>query len=231
MAVEARRGCGYRKVGGLYLVGGGIGVACDRLPFELSVCPCCSGGIKPSLGWTWIRPGLLFQGPHVLSEHINGGIGSRRCEESTGSCWLCTDPGKFEKAGLIWIGGGFYKSPADFIKEGIEMGFSRRIKSVPRGFKAGETPVLLAHRKTIERPVTPEDVENNPKFRGELIAIFPGIFYVWMPQAIEKIFTESERDSEAVEDAEKRGIRAVFVPDDDKDHQGTVYDKEDEDGA
>jgi hypothetical protein len=194
MAVEARRGCGYRKVGGLYLVGGGIGATCDRLPFELGVCPCCNAGFKPSLGWTWIRPG------------------------------------KFEKAGLIWIGGGFYKSPADFIKEGIEMGFSRRIKSIPRGFKAGETPVLLAHRKTIERPVTPEDVENNPKLRGELIANFPGIFYVWMPQAVEKIFTESERGSEAVEDAEKRGIRAVFVPDNDKDHQGTVYDKEDEDG-
>jgi hypothetical protein len=223
MAVEVRRGCGYRKVGGLYLVGGGIGVACDRLPFELSVCPCCSGGIKPSLGWTWIRPGLLFQGPHTLDIEPSG---FEPCGESW--CWLCIDPGKFEKAGLLWIGGRFYQSPADFIKEGIEMGFSRRIKSVPRGFKVGETPVLLAHRKTIERPVMPEDVENNPKLRGELIANFPGIFYVWMPQAIEKIFTESERGSKAVQDAEKHGIQAVFVPDNDKDHQGTVYDKEEE---
>jgi hypothetical protein len=229
MAVEARRGCGYRKVHGLYLVGGGIGVACDRLPFELSICPCCSGGIKPSLGWTWIRPGLLFQGPHVIETREGGSEPCLDCSEKR-YCWLCENPGKFEKAGLIWIGGGFYKSPADFIKEGVEMGFSRRIKSVPRGFKAGETPVFLAHRKAIERLVTPEDAENNPKLKGELIANFPGIFYVWMPQAIEKIFTESERGSEAVKDAEKRGIRAVFVPDDDKDHQGTVYDKEGEDG-
>lgn len=30
MACEPKRGCGYRKVGGIYLVGGGIGVPCDR---------------------------------------------------------------------------------------------------------------------------------------------------------------------------------------------------------
>jgi hypothetical protein len=227
MAIEARRGCGYRKVGGIYLVGGGIGTACDRLPYELNVCPCCNAGIKPSLGWTWIQPGKFFNGPHVLTEHFDGGIGSRRCEESTGSCWFCTDPGQFEKAGLLWIGGSFYKSPADFVAEGIKMGFSRRIKSVPRGFKIG-TPVFLAHRKTIERPVTPEDIERNPKLKNELFGSFPGIFYVWMPQAIEQIFKESDRGTTSVKDAETRGINPVFVPDNDKDHQGTVYDKEEE---
>lgn len=220
MAVEARRGCGYRKVGGLYLVGGGIGRACDRLPYELNVCPCCSAGIKPTLGWTWIRPGLLFQGPHNVA---NFGFGCP-CK----GCWLCSDPSKFEKAGLLWIGGGFYKSPADFVKEGMAMGFSRRIKAVPRGFKAGETPVFLAHRKVIERKVTPEDIEANPKLEGELFSAFPGIFYVWMPERVEKIFTESERGSEAVEDAVKREIVPVFVPDNDRDHQGTVYDKEED---
>lgn len=221
MAVEARRGCGYRKVGGLYLVRGGVGRACDRLPYELSVCPCCSAGIKPSLGWTWIRPGSFFQGPHLVA--------GRRCHEALNeSCWFCMDPGQFEKAGLIWIGGSFYKNPDAFVAEGMKMGFSRRIKAVPRGFKAGETPVFLAHRKTIERPVTPEDIERNPKLEGEMIASFPGIFYVWMPERIEKIFTESQRESEDVKADEKRGIVPVFVPDNDKDHQGTVYDKEEE---
>jgi hypothetical protein len=231
MAVEAKRGCGYRKVGGTYLVGGGIGVPCDRLPFELGICPCCNAGFKPSLGWTWIRPGLLFQGKHYLKigDYPDPKFQAELCLEAEDhSCWLCADPGKFEKAGLIWIGGGFYKSPADFLKEGVAMGFSRRINSIPRGFKIGETPVLLAHRKTIERAVTPEDIELNPKLKGELLASFPGIFYVWIPQFIEKIFKESDRDSEAVKDAEKRGIRPVFVPDNDRDHQGTVYDKEEE---
>jgi len=221
MAVEARRGCGYRKVHGTYLVGGGIGVPCDRMPFELGICPCCSAGIKPALGWTWIRPGLLFQGPHQIEPDL-------RCQEAlSGSCWLCENPGKYEKAGLLWIGGSFYSSPAEFLREGLAMGFSRRIKSIPRGFKIG-TPVFLAHRKTIERSMTPEDIEANPKLKGELIGSFPGIFYVWIPQCIEKIFNESERGSEDIQDAEKRGIVPVFVPDDDLDHHGTVYDKEKE---
>jgi len=226
MAVEAKRGCGYRKVGGIYLVGGGIGTACDRLPYELNVCPCCNAGIKPRLGWTWIKPGLFFQGKHLTGNldllHPQG-----ECFESNGSCWFCTNPGQFEKAGLLWIGGSFYKSPADFVLEGVKMGFSRRIKAVPRGFKIG-TPVFLAHRKTIERPVTSEDIERNSKLSGELIASFPGIFYVWMPQAIEQIFKESDRGTTSVKDAETRGINPVFVPDNDKDHQGTVYDKETE---
>ncbi len=29
MAVEAKRGCGYRKIGGLYLVGSGMGVGME----------------------------------------------------------------------------------------------------------------------------------------------------------------------------------------------------------
>lgn len=225
MAVEAKRGCGYRKIGGLYLVGGGIGQPCDRLPFELSVCPCCNAGIKPTLGWTWIKPGLFFDGPHEVGSEPDG---FELCECASDGCWFCQNPGQFEKAGLLWIGGSFYKSPADFVREGVQMGFSRRIKSVPHGFKAGEAPVFLAHRKTIERPVTSEDIERNPKLQGELISSFPGIFYVWMPQAIEKIFKESDRGTVAVKDTESRGIRAVFVPDNDKDHQGTVYDKEEE---
>lgn len=225
MAVEARRGCGYRKAGGTYLVGGGIGIACDRLPYELNVCPCCNAGIKPSLGWTWIQPGKFFNGPHSIA-CFNPDHGNEPCSDRP-FCWFCENPGQFEKAGLIWIGGSFYKSPADFVAEGIKMGFSRRIKAIPRGFKLG-TPVFLAHRKTIERGVTPEDVELNPKLKGELIASFPGIFYVWIPERIEKIFNESERGSEAVQDAEKRDIVPVFVPDNDPDHHGTVYDKEKE---
>lgn len=35
MAVEARRGCGYRKAGGLYLVASGMGSPCHRLPIPL----------------------------------------------------------------------------------------------------------------------------------------------------------------------------------------------------
>lgn len=209
MAIEAKRGCGYRKVGGLYLVGSGMGVPCDRLPFALTVCPCCNAGIKPSLGWTWIKPELFFQGPHLTGAEPDG-FESCSCKY----CWLCHNPAQFEKAGLLWIGERFYKSPEHFLLEGRTQGFSRRIKAVPRGFKIGETPIFLAHKKVFFAKGPGEEK--------------PGIFYAWIPQAIEQIFKESDRGTTSVKDAETRGIRAVFVPDNDKDHQGTVYDKDKE---
>lgn len=61
MAVEAKRGCGYRKIGGTYLVGGGIGVPCDRLPLALDVCLCCGQGIKQALGFTWVDVAKLVE--------------------------------------------------------------------------------------------------------------------------------------------------------------------------
>jgi hypothetical protein len=222
VASEAKRGCGYRKVGGLYMVGGGIGIPCDRLPFQLDICPCCSQGIKQARGWTWVDVAKLFQGPHLLADPLNeeGKIGCG-CEEF---CPLCNNPETMGKAGLLWIGSKFYKTPDLFVKEGtsmtmtpegtpIPMGFSRRIKAVPQGFKIGETWVLLAHSKAV---VTAMDKQET--------AYASGIFYVWLPQRIEKICLESTRGTEEIEALEKRGITPVFVNDDDRDHQGNVHD-------
>jgi len=228
MAVEARRGCGYRKLGGLYLVGGGIGIPCDRLPIPLDICPCCGQGIKQSRGWTWVDVGKLVNGRHrVLSPHAahencdpQTCVYANPCPEFV-SCPLCGHPESFGKAGLLWIGERFYKTPGDFIAEGVSLGFSRRIRTVPRGFKPGETYVLLAHPKAVEvrnvNALFPEAVEPDYK---------PGIFYLWLPQRLEKIVAESARDTDEIEDLEKRGITPIFVPDDDADHQGSVFDKE-----
>jgi hypothetical protein len=41
MAVEPKRGCGYRKVGGIYLVSGGEGRPCGCLQIPLHTCPSC----------------------------------------------------------------------------------------------------------------------------------------------------------------------------------------------
>lgn len=113
MAVEAKRGCGYRKVGGLYLVSGRLAAPCGKFPIELSICPCCGGGIKQTRGWTWVNPKLL--------------IGSRPCMEGTvarfreaghmADCAHCpaADPSRMgERCGLLWIGRGFYKSSEEF---------------------------------------------------------------------------------------------------------------------
>lgn len=226
MSVEARRGCGYRKVGGLYLVSGGAGTPCDRLPIHLDVCPCCHAGFKQSRGWTWIDVALLVGGVH------------QNCADQT-PCPLCMATSDMGKAGLLWIGEKFYKTPADFASEGHALGISRRIHAIPRGFKVGETWVLLAHPKTVtcsechgagavsaDNTVSGWEDGKCPKCKGE--GKLPGIFCVWRPSRIEKLFKESERESDAVKDAIEKGITPVFVPDDDKDHMGTVYDKAEE---
>ena len=56
MASEGKRGCGYRKFDALYIVCDPVSNPCDRLPFELSVCPCCKQGYKQARGFTWVIP-------------------------------------------------------------------------------------------------------------------------------------------------------------------------------
>lgn len=224
MAVEARRGCGYRKIGGLYLVSEGQGMPCDRLPIALDVCPTCSHGFKQSRGWTWVDVNGLVAGVH------------RDCKDKF-PCPLCMATSEMGKAGLLWIGEKFYKTPDAFDRESAELGVSRRIKAIPRGFKVGETWILLAHPKTIQQ-TCPTCEGRGQGIEGEVggcetcdgkgIRMLAGIFKVWRPSRIEKILPESLRGSVEHMELEEKGITAVFVPDNDPDHQGTVYDKDEE---
>jgi len=133
MAVEKRRGCGYRKVGGIYLVGEGIAVPCDKMPYPLEVCPTCGQGIKFSRGFTWLNP-LKFFGVH------------ENCRD-LGDCPICKPT---EKAGLMWVGSKFY-TKSSFIEEAREMGISKRIHFVPKGLELGKTWVLLAYRERVSK--------------------------------------------------------------------------------
>lgn len=229
MASEAKRGCGYRKVGGLYLVGNAPGAPCDRLPLALTVCPTCSCGIKQGRGWTWVNVAGLVDGPHKISTHND--VYEHPCREARDqSCTFCAAPELMGRAGLLWIGEQFYKTPGEFLAEGVSLGFSRRINTVPKGFEIGKTWVLLAHSKAFPTVETVEPLPGMLLAPETVIVNKPGLFYVWLPQRIEKICTESQRGSEEVLALEKRGINPVFIPDNDKDHQGTAYDKPDEAG-
>lgn len=222
MAVEARRGCGYRKVGGLYLVSDGRGVVCDRLPILLEVCPTCGHGIKQARGWTWVDPEALVGGVHP------------NCTDEF-ACPLCMAPHELgEHAGLLWIGEKFYKTPQLFDREAAELGVSRRISAIPRGFKMGETWILFAHPNALPTPLQCPICKAVPRlddrmkppqlvcdlceeWRGPVFS--PGIFKVWRPQRIEIILPDSQRGSDLAKDYEARGITPVFVPDDDPDHR------------
>lgn len=211
MAVEAKRGCGYRKVGGLYLMGGKVSRPCGKLPFPLEVCPTCGGGIKQTRGWTWFEPEKLFANIRCALElHWEKWRPGEPCAGCVLNDQLIETIGR---AGLLWIGKGFYKTTYDFVHESIDLGVCRRITAIPRGFVLGETWVFVAHPAAMGRP-------------GDEI---PGIFSMFKPIAIEKIVTQSALESMDGEERArftKKDITLVPVPDNDPDHRGTVYDKE-----
>jgi hypothetical protein len=185
--IEKKRGCGYREPGGLYLRTDGIGRICGALPIELVVCPTCHQGIKPARGWTWINIAEL--------EEVNGCDGIK-----CGDCPIAD--AMIQTAGLLWIGEKFYRTPMDFAREGAEMGISRRITMVPRGFKLGETWVAVAHRKCI--PVWKDEAKR------ELGEPKPGIFHIFKPSRIEYVVKEFD-PQDKLERLEKRGITLVKV--------------------
>lgn len=201
MTSEAKRGCGFRKVGGIYLVGEGISLGCDLLPFNVETCPCCSAGIKYSRGWKWIVPKQLFNLDGTIKEDMSCTGCPMKISKS--GCPMQSE----KKAGLLWVGHRFY-SPESFIQEAQEMGISKRIGAVPREFELGKTWVFLAHIQA--------GTKNNIKV--------PAVFYVFRPTKIEKIVTENQsKNAPEMQKLIKKGITPVVVPDNDKDHQGNVY--------
>jgi hypothetical protein len=156
--------------------------------------------------------------------------------------------GEEGRAGLIWIGEGHYSSTRAFIREADDMGISRRITSIPRGFEVGVTWVFLAHPKGMLKLVDgPPDglFDKEPQHR-------PAIFMAFKPSKIERIVKQSDYDThqeiaewftkqpdaetvdcrkaarkafpkfsvfEKLERDLDRGITLVPVPDNDKDHQ------------
>jgi hypothetical protein len=233
MAVEKVRGCGYRKVGGIYLVGSGEGVVCDRLPYELKKCPCCGAGIKQARGFTWINAKQFFKIDHDIE--LDNALSTKGCLcagtpkiqmkgmarplGKVSGCPICYP--RDEQYGIQWIGDKFY-TPQSFIEEARTMGISKRIAQIPKDLKLGETWILLAHPKAISRPATEEEmIPGNSKTKisaGKLFVDVPAIFYAFRPQRIEKIITDKQATKTMIKKLEKRGITPVIVPHDDPDH-------------
>lgn len=149
--IEGKRGCGFRKVGGTYLIAGKPSAPCGRLPLPIPArCPCCSAGIKPARGWTWMDPRPLFAPKPCGYVHDTPGSTYLQLHAT---CPL-NDKCLPARAGLLWVGGSFYPTADAYMEEARTMGLSRRIKSVPKDFVVGEHWVMLAHRKCIAPPPT-----------------------------------------------------------------------------
>lgn len=227
MAIEARRGCGYRKVGGLYLVSGGLADNCHRLPLPLHVCPTCHAGIKPARGWTWVGRDLLGvacqdRGTAMPPELALHGGHCLRCVICMPSKLDTFDEHNVRQAGrfgLLWIGEAFYPTGDDFMAEAARQGVSRRISAVPKDFEVGKTWVMMAHRKAIkgsEIVVATEESEDG--LETVETTWTAGIVTCFRPTAIEMILRQSDATAERIAKEEKRGISVVAVPDGDPDH-------------
>ena len=221
MSVEQRRSCGYRKVGATYLIGVGVIADCDRLPYPLKGCPVTGrecpfgGGIKLSRAITRLENPAAAFGDH------------KNCTEKRDYCSMCKPSS--ELAFIMVVGEKYYSTPGDFLDEARTMGISKRIKSLPRGFKIGSTVVYLVHKAAImkidDSPKQAEMPVVNGDGQGRLIdapkkKYSPGIFSAFIPKWVEKLVWESELTDELKEQLEKRGITPVPVPDGDEDHAG-----------
>ena len=276
MAVEAKRGCGYRKQNGLYLVGGGLSAPCDRMPFPLERCKTCGGGIKFTRGPQWLQPDFFESHPrqeHCACTHGSMGgpcsvcghphqidypcsefrakhLSSLDCRDES-ACPVCRNREDFGPHLLLWIGRAHY-SPESYLEEGRRLGVSRRLSAMPKGLVLGETWVLLAHLDAVQ-PKMPEACSrcgasehqhgpeqdqlrwNSSAPECPVCGEFdppkptPGIFCAFVPRAVELILKQSDATPERVEKEAKRGVTVVAVPDDDPDHQGSVWDAKDED--
>ena len=213
--LKVKRGCGFRKVGGLYLVGRPFGSTCDRLPFRLRPCPTCGHEHKFNRGFMQVTGMGIFRRSHNedITASLRPGQGTLNC-----TCQHC--PACFPSnviAGIMWVGKKFY-TPADFAQEARNFGVSKRIPYVPEWLKLGETWVFLAHPKASENwsETCPKGC---PDCDGKILTLAPGIFLAFVPQRVEQIVTESEATPERVKELEEQGIEVCTVPDDDADHR------------
>lgn len=214
MAQETKRGCGYRRVGGLYLCGDYISVPCDRLPYPLDICPVCGGGIKVSRGFTKVNPLRLF-GYH------------QPCGDRIRPCFVC-DP-QDEPAFIMGVGESFYKTPGDFMAESNRLGISKRIPFIPKELELGKTIVYLAHPKACQVKessalqkamaiVGGQEVEQPRLVESEKVEYKTGIFSAFIPQRVEKLIWQKDATQEELKKLEKRGITPVVIKDGDMDH-------------
>jgi hypothetical protein len=196
---ERERGCGYRKVGGAYLVGTGLAVPCDALPLELLDCPCCEFTIPFSRNIIKIHGGYL---KGRLKGHW-----PHNCKD-TFPCPICQGNKKMERFYVMYVSQEAY-TPQSFIKEAREQGVSKRIppQSIPKDLKFDEDWIMLAMKKyPLNTPEHPD-----PRFAHDKVIEAKAIFYAFMPQRKEMILWDDSPKAE-IDHWTKQGFTIVKIP-------------------
>lgn len=203
MAIEAKRGCGFRKAGGLYLVSDGLSEPCERLPIPVVPCPCCGERIQQVRGFQWVTREYALKA-------------AKPCDGNSAhahrACAVCSpDVMSQDRYGLIWVGEQFYPTMADWALEAGKLGVSKRVNAIPKGVEIGVTWVLVAHPKGMPN-------YNMTGKEGDDDAFLPAICSAFRVKRIELIVTPSMQKERWVKELVKKGVTLVEVPEDDKDH-------------
>jgi hypothetical protein len=199
---EQKRGCGYRKIGGLYLVSDpGFQIECDGLPLELQRCECC--GFEPPFS----RNLQKIQAEYILqAEHKKHGISYPcKCPRVCPICYPIN--GEPKTFGLMFVGSQSY-TPETFIKEAFSMGVSKRIPEIPSWLKLGETWVFLAHQKVPK--VSLEELKTDGMHLKEP-EYMSAIFYGFKPQRIEMPVWKGDLTDAELLKLEEKGITPVLL--------------------
>ena len=215
MAIEEKRGCGYRKLNALYLCGRYIGIPCDRMPVEIGACPVCGQGLHFTRSMTEVDP-LTLWGIH------------QPCKDAA-TCMMCYPPSSSAEVGhYVMTVGKKYYSPRSFIEEATTMGISKRIPFVPKKLVLGTSVIYLAHLEAVEvreSPMMQEAMaliagssEQTKLLEAETVKKAMGIFAAFRPQRVETLIREDELTDKKREELEKRGITPIPVPRGDTDH-------------
>lgn len=202
MAVEAKRGCGFRKVGGLYLMGEGLAMPCPALPFRLNPCSTCGHVLKAARAIAFKPKGAIM--PSMMCE-AHGCV----------ACPLAAMPPD-QPCGLQAVSQKFY-TPQSFRAESESLGVSRRISAIPRELEIGKTWVFLAYSQHKTATLPPDGAG----FQQVVPDDYQEVFYAFRPSRIELVVSPSWKAAHAEQVAyhEKKGVVLVEVPDDDPDHQ------------
>ena len=210
MAIEKKRGCGYRKVGGLYLVGASKGFVCDSLPLQLFPCDCCGFDVPwPQVSFMWVNKQYTGK-----LNYVHRNREDKKCECLL-HCPICHPESNLQqKYGFLWVGKRYY-TPESFAKESQEMGVCKRVSQIPKGLKLGETWVLLAHREV--------PINNKGNFGENGLSKAepekkPAIFYGFQPVRVEMPIWKSKATKKKLKELEEQAITPIIVPDGDEDH-------------
>lgn len=188
------RGCGYRNdakdfKGRMYLMGDGLSMACGILPIPITCCPHCERAYESYAPSMYNINALLPVEYHCKLESEN------RCK----ICPMSRMIDNNTKVLLIRVGQMYYKTPAAFNREAMDMGISRYIQHIPKDFVIGETWVALAHAHAILEQL---EFGKEPE-QGY------GIFSMFKPHSIE-VLCDGTETAEEIDEYIERGLTPVF---------------------